>query len=439
MALADELVRRGAHCAFLTSPDTVKFIPDLRRFECIASESYWQDPIHASWIVFDAYTIDAATESRFRQHCEKIAVIDDLANRAHDCDLLVDPSIGREANHYHDWAPDSTLLVGTSYGLLRSEFAARRPEALTRRAQVKTVKNILVSIGGCDTHNLTLSALKMIDEVQFCGEVEIVLGFAAPHRDAVFAFAKTMRAHVRIHQQAKMVDLICKADLGIGAAGGSTWERCCLGLPQYLLQAAANQSLIYDHLKFPGSFTDFYSEAQSHYAELAQCCSLISDGLGVSRVLTYIEDVRDKRDRSVRFRRVRQEDCEQVYQWQKMPTVRAFSFNQTSPTLQEHQRWFQKTLKQETTIYEIVVCDSVPCGTLRLDYVNERDCYRLSWYIIPEYWSAGVGTEVVRYATLVANNFPIEAQVLEENIASQRVLQKVGFKQISKGEWKYAT
>ncbi|WP_222115807.1 hypothetical protein [Chromobacterium vaccinii] len=38
-----------------------------------------------------------------------------------------------------------------------------------------------------------------------------------------------------------MAELIADHDLAIGAAGGSAWERCCLGLPCLLFIQAENQ------------------------------------------------------------------------------------------------------------------------------------------------------------------------------------------------------
>lgn len=247
--IADALIEKGWDCKIVTRHESYDFIKNLERFKRVEPDDFYKNQPECDFLVLDNYDLDHTYESHFRLSAKKIMVIDDLADRKHDCDILLDQTYGRNAEDYKKLVPDNCeILAGSDYVLLRKEFIELRPKALEKRKHTKEIKRILVSLGGSDPKNFTLKALQMIKDSDFKGAIDIVLGFSAPNIDAVKKYADNMENDYTIHTNADMPKLIYDADLAIGAAGSSVWERCCLGLPQVLMVTADNQCNVYSQL-----------------------------------------------------------------------------------------------------------------------------------------------------------------------------------------------
>src|SRR5690606_12034475 len=107
------------------------------------------------WLVADHYALDAKCELALINVVGRIMVIDDLANRPHECVLLLDQNLGRLESDYDDLLPENCQrLIGPHYALLRPEFAELRELSLKRRQPPK-LKRILVFLGGVDRTNVT--------------------------------------------------------------------------------------------------------------------------------------------------------------------------------------------------------------------------------------------------------------------------------------------
>ena len=198
-------------------------------------------PDGLDWLVVDHYELDAIWERILRPYVRKVMVIDDLANRHHDCDLLLDQNYYRDMNlRYQGLVPEQCIaLLGPAYVLLRQEFSHGRQQLRLRDG---VVRRILVFFGGSDSANQTqkaLEALKLLDRPDI--GVDVVVGAANLNREAVQTLCKQL-PNVTFHcQVSNMAELILSADLGVGAGGATIWERCFLGLPTITVVSAANQ------------------------------------------------------------------------------------------------------------------------------------------------------------------------------------------------------
>jgi len=171
-------------------------------------------------------------------------VIDDLADRKHQCDILLDQTFGRQQEDYSAFTPkDCQLLLGSQYALLRPEFAKWRPYSLKRRGKPE-FKQFLINMGGVDVDNVTENVL---DELKICNlpndmKITVVMGGFAPHLDSVKSKANALpyKAEVKV-DVGNMAEIMANSDIAIGAAGSTTWERCCLGLPTIQIVIAKNQ------------------------------------------------------------------------------------------------------------------------------------------------------------------------------------------------------
>ncbi len=307
LTLADELSRQGHECQFVCRehpghlgdlivskgyglillPAPAGYPPQQKKS---TSDDYalwlgvpWQEdasqtldaisPLKADWLVVDHYALDAQWERALSKAVRHIMVIDDMANRAHECELLLDQNLGRVALDYDGLLPaECQRLIGPCYALLRPEFAAFREQSLQRRKHPE-LKRILISLGGVDRTNMTGQILAALADSSLptSTELDIIMGAAAPYLDEIRQQAVRLpfKATVGVNVQ-DMAERMCLADLSIGAVGSTSWERCCLGLPAILLVLAENQKSAAEALKRSGAviITDRGAEVRAELENL---------------------------------------------------------------------------------------------------------------------------------------------------------------------------
>jgi UDP-2,4-diacetamido-2,4,6-trideoxy-beta-L-altropyranose hydrolase len=195
----------------------------------------------ADWMVVDHYGLDETWESAVRSHTRQILVIDDLSDRPHDCDVLLDQNYSEGGpDRYAALAPeDCQLLLGPRYALLGAQYATHRAAIA---AHPTPRERILVFFGGTDLHDLTGRALEAIsmDGLKAL-PADIVLGANNPHAAKIEAAAQ-LRPNTVVHRvRPHLADLLATARLALGAGGATTWERLCLGVPSVVVSLAANQ------------------------------------------------------------------------------------------------------------------------------------------------------------------------------------------------------
>lgn len=197
-------------------------------------------------LVVDHYGLDAAYERTLRRHVHGIVVFDDFHDRQRVCDILIDQNVGHTPDLFVGLAPRALLLVGATYAPLRSEFAAAREAALSRRRGGGPARTLLVSIGGFDHLDVTSRVLRALDPqagfgLDWIEETHIVLISSAPFLARVQALAERLPG-ARLHVDPRgMSGLLSACDLAIGGSGVSAIERCVLGLPTLIVIMADNQ------------------------------------------------------------------------------------------------------------------------------------------------------------------------------------------------------
>jgi UDP-2,4-diacetamido-2,4,6-trideoxy-beta-L-altropyranose hydrolase len=193
------------------------------------------------WLIVDNYALDIRWEAQMRPFVKRILTIDDLANREHDCDLLLDQNLyANFENRYINLLPTTAKkLFGPAYALLRPDFLAQR-ENWSR--EYDEVKRLLIFFGGSDPTGETLKTLSIVkalgyDEIF----VDVVVGAPNQNKHLVMEYCATLPKIKYYCQVDNIAEIMRMADIAIGAGGSATWERCCLGLPSAILSVAKNQ------------------------------------------------------------------------------------------------------------------------------------------------------------------------------------------------------
>lgn len=341
LTLADALRSQGAECTFVCRPHTghmsdvirqrghhVEMLTDYKLIHVniqnnLVEHTNWlgtdwltdaSETQHAlgsftpDWLVVDHYGLDYQWEKFMRFHCKNLMVIDDLADRMHECNLLLDQNLGRTKADYCNLTPhDADILVGPRYALLRPEFSNFREESLARRA-CPQLKNLLITLGGIDKNNVTGLVLNALTNCELPTELKItvVMGPNAPWLEDVKKTADNMTRPTRVLVQVeKMANLMKESDWVIGAAGGTVWELCTLGLATCTLAIAKNQEAVAKALKTAGAthllnlstLQEDLNKAihlignKNDVLEMQTNSARICDGLGAQRVADFLMQV----------------------------------------------------------------------------------------------------------------------------------------------------
>ncbi len=415
--------------------------------------------IEIDWLIVDHYGIDAGWHQLMRDRVGGIMVIDDLANRDYDCDLLLDQTYGRTDEDYVRRVPDHCeLLLGSEYALLRPEFAQLRFGALKQRHGRYGMERILVSMGGSDPDNLCSRVLQGLNRVDWADppQVDLILGPGFRHRDEVGRIAEDHVAYINIAENvSNMAEYMQNADLAIGAGGVTSWERCCLGLPALTLQSAENQSAVISNLLAAGAIrrlqvdeglsesvmkhvTECLKEPEQLYT-MSVAAAKVTRGLGAELIASRLLPKHAKDGCAVVLRPAAASDMELLHAWQNHKNTRRFSHNRQTPTLEEHSQWYLAKLNDPNGYFFIIMHGGVDAGVLRLDWIESDQAQLLiSIYTAPGHYRQGLARSALEYAIGLFPHADLVADVLSKNTASQHLFSSVGFKQIAQERYVYA-
>jgi spore coat polysaccharide biosynthesis predicted glycosyltransferase SpsG/RimJ/RimL family protein N-acetyltransferase len=383
--------------------------------------------------------LDARWESSLRQASRKILVIDDIADRQHDCDVLLDQNFYADMQtRYIGKVPaHCQLLLGPRYALLRDEFRKLHEQAKPRTG---AVRKILVFFGGVDTDNYTGRAVEALSEINVADvHVDVVIGAQHPCSEQI-KVACVQHGFICHIQTDKMAELMLAADLAIGAGGSATWERCCLGLPTLAICIADNQrKQIADAasaclLYVPELGGELIPAIRRHVNAIMENCYLrqaISrngmqavDGRGVLRIIGHLGCS------GIEIRVARQDDSDQLFKWRNHPTIRAASRKPDVINWEYHQKWLASVLASSNRLLLIGHREGLPVGVVRFDI--QGDEAEVSIYLVPDSKQPGQGRELLQSAEYwFAANQPgvskISAYVLGSNERSRRLFLSAGY------------
>jgi UDP-2,4-diacetamido-2,4,6-trideoxy-beta-L-altropyranose hydrolase len=404
------------------------------------------------WLVVDHYAFDRRWEEAARPPGARLAVIDDLADRPHAAELLVDQNLGRRARDYDGLVPgDAVRLIGPSHALMRGEFATLRAAALAaRRARMGendgAPGRILVSMGGVDLPDATGAALRALGAAAGLrgARVTVVMGGGASALAAVrvAAAALPMPCEVTVDSR-DMAALMARADLAIGGAGVTAWERCTLGLPAVTVTMAANQAATAAALETAGASVSAGEAGEGLEARLeaalrrlvppdaralaAEAAAAICDGAGAGRVAAVLALP------PIALRAATMADAEAVWSWRRAVAQRFFRAGETPP-LVDHLEWFARALGDPGRQLLIAVgAEGEVVGHLRLDRDPKRaGTAALSILVDPASRGRGIGRAMLLAAdgaARAAGLTRIEAEVHEDNGPSLAAFRAIGYEE----------
>jgi UDP-2,4-diacetamido-2,4,6-trideoxy-beta-L-altropyranose hydrolase len=320
------------------------------------------------WMIVDHYGIDSTWEKLIKSTVNNVMVVDDLANRQHDCEFLLDQTYGRTNNAYLNLIHNHCFtFLGSRYSLLRDEFDIGQESIINKRRSIDLNNlSILVMFGGIDQHNLSQSVTDLILTVPTVNNIKVVLSRNAIHADRLRTYFKdNTQVEILIDPKAPntIANIMLSTDIAVGASGTTSWERCAMGLPSIAIIEAENQRNIALNLESIGAIKIIereYIEQQleerilewqkdlTAYMSSVNSCLSICDSKGAYRIARALEN-----NIQLNIRKTEKQDMDIYYEWANDPSVRKHSLSQDSIPLPSHQKWFSNKLNSNTCLMYI--------------------------------------------------------------------------------------
>jgi UDP-2,4-diacetamido-2,4,6-trideoxy-beta-L-altropyranose hydrolase len=401
---------------------------------------------NVDWVVVDHYLIDWHWQQCVRHRVSRICVIDDLANRVHDCDILLDQTLGRQPADYAGLVPSHThQLLGPAYALIREEFQRERPASLRRRRAAQPLRRLLISLGSTDIDGITAKVTEATLSTGLGADLDVVIGADAESRLALEALTtRDQRVHLHIDSR-DLARLGSEADLAIGAAGTSSWERCALGLPTLTFVLSENQLAVARALaeagavetvasteELSGALTSFMA-AKERQLSMVAAAAAVTDGSGAGAVAEkLIDDGTCPAPPAIAIRPADWDDAERLWVWRNDPTTRAMS-QTTEPLLwAEHEAWFQRTLTSHDRYLFVAELGERPVGMVRFDALRNDTGFEVSINVAAVARGGGTGTAILaagcRRMFEVRPAIRLEATIRADNERSRRAFEALGFR-----------
>jgi UDP-2,4-diacetamido-2,4,6-trideoxy-beta-L-altropyranose hydrolase len=406
-------------------------------------------------VIVDHYGLDAAWETAIRPLTGWLAVIDDLADRPHECDILLDQNLHASPElRYHGLVPEECrLLLGPAYALLREEFALARSR-LDRNAD--GIRRILVYFGGNDFADNTLKALEALDRAGW-GAIAADVVIHADHagRSGIEAHCAARKGATLHTQVDRMSELMVRADLAIGAGGTTSWERCCLGLPCLAVCTAENQAELLDSLHRKGalvlmgrsggvtvdslamSLRDLAARPQALKSMSVAAMSLV-DGAGASRAASVLAETAPRKRPAAALgafvRRAGPADAALYFGWTNDPDTRRNSFNPALVEWPGHREWFRAKLTDPAVRMYIMENDGLPVGEIRFNLAGARA--EINFSVAAAQRGKGFGTRLLELGTAALQaeaGRPVAfiGYVKPANLSSAKAFLKAGFERLA--------
>lgn len=409
-----------------------------------------------NWLVVDHYALDARWERELRPYVARILVIDDLADRMHDCDVLLDQNLVPDMDaRYGGKLPENcTALLGPAYALLQPMYAELHDQVSPRDGPIR---RICIFLGGADGQNVTgraLAAFLSLERPDI--HVDVIVAADSPHTKSIRAQAAGHR-NVHLHGTlSTLANIYARADLAIGAAGASSWERLCVGLPALVVVMAENQRLVAETLSQRGLVQLLGHQDTVEASTIAQAlaklarqgleadwsrrCLAVVDGAGVARTCAALAA---SGSGGLRVRRAGIADEALLLEWTNDLTTRRSSFSQEPVQASTHRAWLCERLSNMEGCYLFIVetAEGAPLGQVRFE--RSGHAWGVHFSLAPAFRGQGLGRPMLHAAlcefrSRVAGAV-IEGLVKQENERSRRIFEALGFSLLPSADDSIAT
>jgi UDP-2,4-diacetamido-2,4,6-trideoxy-beta-L-altropyranose hydrolase len=407
---------------------------DLRQTIALAKER------NCEWVVVDGYQFEADYQQSLKAANIRVLFLDDCGQSEHYfADLVLNQNLSATEALYNNREPNTQLLLGTRYCLLRREFSAWRE---WKRKVSPAGHRVLVTMGGSDPENLSARVIDALMQAAVDDlEAIVVMGGSSSLAVCEERLPESPGKKIRVLRDVtNIAELMAWADVAVSSAGSTCWELCLLGLPSLLIDVAENQRPIAQELNrrqcaiHLGSANEFTAPQLANQlgqllrsAEVRQSVSIrcreLVDGKGAWRVLSVIRP-------RIHLRRVRENDKRLLWEWANDPEVRAAAFSQAAIPWEQHETWFANKIDNPNCL--LLIGEDEPgraVGQFRVDWISDQEG-EIDVSVSSELRGAGYGKMLIEGGVSRAfaeRGERLHAFVKAGNEASRHAFEGAGF------------
>ena len=352
------------------------------------------------WMIVDHYALDINWEIFLRNNVKNIMVIDDLMDRKHSANLLLDSNLrDDDLNSYRALVnEDCDLLLGPKFVPLREEFSV---EAIENKNKLL---NIFIFFGAYDTNNYTELMIDFLYKINKEFNVDVVIGKGNVNTENIRNKCMTygMNLHIQTNSIAKIMQ---KSSIGIGAGGITVWERCSMQLPSFCIPVAFNQEdqlkqaekkgLLYVSKCFNkkdsilmDELSNFIRNKNLHKTIQEQCSRMV-DSRGAYRIVNKLKNP------FIEIKEAKKSDMMDMFKWINDKSIRTASLNESKIELADHKKWFRKILDSKKNKLLVGYFNNERIGVVRFDSKSESEV-EISIYLVPNIDTAkGMGLHLL--------------------------------------------
>jgi UDP-2,4-diacetamido-2,4,6-trideoxy-beta-L-altropyranose hydrolase len=400
----------------------------------------------AAWVIVDGYQFGINFQKGVDESGLKLLLIDDVGDAPHfHAAAILNHNVYAVPELYDGKVAGAELLLGPRYALLRREFYRWHG---WRREHQAVARKMLVTMGGSDPENATLSVLMALQQVAVANlDVKVMVGSANPHYDDLSRFVRQTGFHIELMRNVTDVPAwMAWADVAVSGAGITCLELAFMQLPAIILTLAENQRLVAEHLSrqrlavslgeprslglqtLAVSIARLLQDLETR-TEMGALGRAAVDGEGARRVVRHL------RRTALRLRRVGEGDSRLLWEWANDPEVRAVSFSTAQIAWDDHVRWLRGKLDDPGCYFYLALDgEGLPVGQIRFDINGQRATISVSMESNSR--GLGYGSRVIQLGSRqIFAETPVQsitAYVKADNHASARAFAKAGY--ISTGE-----
>jgi UDP-2,4-diacetamido-2,4,6-trideoxy-beta-L-altropyranose hydrolase len=461
MSLAAELEARGSDIVFFCRTLNGDYNDKINtKYQCVTFDSHNPSEIDIEvemaiisnyvlevgaldWLIIDNYAITQEWEISAGRIAEKTLVIDDFVNRSHACDIYLNQSTARVTDDQEDLINSASFLLGTSYALLDRNILNYR---ISKSDGPKRIYNIVIDFGSSNNFEIFVKAIetvKLLERDNLQIKAEVMLG----RNEQLLMFLEHKFYGVgglNFHLFANnYLQILAECDLAIGSCGVTSLERCCLGIPSFVIPIVDNQLLLLELLmqngcvKLVGGLNDIdvpllrkgLIDYVNNGIDLtwSESCKKVVDGKGVKRLADILAV---NRSIPVKLRGAKKTDAFVLFEWKNERAARKYSILQGKLEFSSHESWFLDKLKHESCrLFILETQNEIPLGQIRFE--NKGIGWELSYSIDSKYRNNGFGKKIIQMG-LEFLSLPVPyivyARVTKDNKISNKIFNALGFK-----------
>ena len=394
------------------------------------------------YLIIDNYSIDEVWENEIKKLIPKIVVIDDLANRNHKCDFLIDQNyISNHEDRYKNLVPKETIqLLSSKYAIIKDKI--RKNKSLCT-PNFKIPSKLFICFGAIDTRGYTLATLRALTKISH--KFELISIFTSIKNTSLkdITYQSSLITNCKIYTDNNLLpDLLSSSDIAIGAGGTMSWERAFLGIPSLVFGIADNQTKVLEALikngivigesssKFPDdekikNWLEVIISNPKLLEGLSERSRKIIDGYGCDRICEELFP------EEIKFRYAIDKDSKNIFEWRNLPKIRKISKKKDKIDFYDHQKWFKNCLHNPNSILLIAESGQSAIGVIRFDLEDKEA--EISIYKIPS--NKKILGLVNKSTSWFFENYPeietITANIIPNNVKSCEAFFSAGYKQLN--------